>query len=112
MNGIALFRWWRNDRTTNHCPVCARHSGQVKPAAEWSVVGTPPLHPHCGCRLVFAGWREIAEPDGPPTEHAVPLAPPGLDGAYNSMDPAPDGPEPDPPPWTPTDAWPKGQGQI
>ncbi len=99
---VAKYKWKLNDRL-RHCGECAHYAGQIKSREEWDVIGTPPLHPGCGCQLVFAGATEVAAPDGPPAVLSSPATPAGVNNEAppGSPRPDPDDYQPANPPQTP-----------
>lgn len=35
------------------CDSCKKHDGEVKTLEDWDFSSSPPLHPHCRCKLVL-----------------------------------------------------------
>ena len=109
-----FYRWKLADHL-HHCSDCQGHAGQVKSMAAWDMTGTPPLHPGCGCQLVFdhsagrsaSGAKTEATPDGPPAVLFSPATPKGVNNEAppSSPKPDPDDYQPDNPPQTPPSAW-------
>ncbi len=105
---IGYYRWKLADHL-HHCTECAAHAGQVKSKAQWDLAGSPPLHPGCGCSLIFDHAKTEAAPDGPPDPLTSPATPDGVNHETppGSPIPDPDDYQPENPPQTPTSTQPK-----
>ncbi len=93
------YKWHLRDETDNHCSACRSRNGKTKSGEEWDLIGTPPVHRHCGCslELVYSDdeTEEDVVPDGNGThDHEPPT------------DPEPDDETPEYPPGTPGGATP------
>ena len=115
---VGFHRWRLLDRL-HHCADCQGRAGQVKSMDEWNMAGTPPLHPGCGCQLIFdhsagrrlaplgrgsaSGAKTEATPDSPPAVLFSPATPAGVNNEAPPQNPHPDPDDyqPDNPPQTP-----------